>query len=330
MEKLLSDKEIKVAVNLTVPHAHAKVSLAALSAGKHVYSEKPFAVSCEDGKKILATAKSKDLTVGNAPDTFLGSALQTVRKLIDEGWIGDPHSATAFMMSPGHEHWHPDPEFFYQTGGGPLFDMGPYYLTALVHLLGPVERVCSFHRKAFDNRTIISEKKFGQQFPVEISTHLTGLLEFKCGVVVTVIFSFDVWASTLPNLQIFGSEGTLQIPDPNGFGGMIKIFRGGTLTWSDIPLLHGNSQDSRGLGVVEMVESISDKREPRASGRLAYHVLEVMQALVNAGQQRRYINIESSVERPDPLPTQYSMQGLDALGTMKLRYQQARQSAAKT
>ncbi len=225
VEDLLADADIQIVVNLTPPAVHAGVALAALSAGKSVYNEKPLALRREDARKMLEMADSRNLRIGCAPDTFLGAGLQTCRKLIDEGAIGFPVAATAFMLCHGHEGWHPDPEFYYQVGGGPMFDMGPYYLTALVSLLGPVARVSGSARASFPERTIGSAPKRGQKIKVEVPTHVTGLLDFANGAVATMITSFDVWGHTLPHLEIYGSEGTLSVPDPNTFGGPVRLWR---------------------------------------------------------------------------------------------------------
>jgi predicted dehydrogenase len=195
VEELLQDPKIEIVLNLTTPKAHYEVSKAALEAGKHVYVEKPLAVAREDGQAILELAKSKNLLVGCAPDTFLGAGLQTCRKLIDDGWIGEPVAATAFMTCHGHESWHPDPEFYYEIGGGPMLDMGPYYLTALISLLGPVDRVTGSSRITFPERTITSQPKYGKQIKVETPTHIAGVIDFASGAVGTIITSFDVWSA---------------------------------------------------------------------------------------------------------------------------------------
>ncbi|MCY0903078.1 MAG: Gfo/Idh/MocA family oxidoreductase, partial [Firmicutes bacterium] len=224
VEELLADPDIDIVVNLTIPVAHAKVCLAALEAGKHVYVEKPLAVSLEDGRLIMDTARARGLRVGSAPDTFLGGGLQTCRKLIDDGWIGTPIAATGFMMGAGHESWHPDPAFYYQVGGGPMFDMGPYYLTALVFLLGGIERVTGSARVTFPERTITSEPKRGTRIAVETPTHIAGVIDFTSGAIGTLITSFDIQAGTsaFPPLEIYGTEGSLRVPDPNTFGGSVS------------------------------------------------------------------------------------------------------------
>lgn len=303
VEELLDDPGIELVVNLTVPKAHAEVALAVLKAGKSVYNEKPLAVDLEDGARLLAEAEARGLRVGCAPDTFLGAGLQTCRKLIDEGWIGEPVAATAFMMSPGHESWHPNPDFYYQPGGGPLFDMGPYYLTALVSMMGPIERVTGAARATYPVRTITSAPRYGERIKVETPTHVTGVLEFRTGAIANIITSFDVWGANLPHLEIYGTEGSLSLPDPNRFAGPVRVRRAGASDWHEIPLTHAYTENSRGIGVVDMALSLRTGEEHRANGQLGYHVLEVMHAVLTAAEEHRHVTIASTCERPAPLPT---------------------------
>jgi predicted dehydrogenase len=277
-QELLSDVAIDLVVNLTIPKVHASVCIQALEAGKHVYVEKPLAVTREEGQRILQTAEAKGLRVGCAPDTFLGTGIQTCRQLILNGEIGTPLSAVAFMMIPGHEHWHPDPEFYYHAGGGPMFDMGPYYLTAFVELLGPIQEISGVTATAFQQRTITSKPKSGQTINVEVPTHVTGSLRFVKGPVVTMITSFDIMAGTspFPNIEIYGSHGTLRVPDPNTFVGPVLLKRIGQDQWEEVPLTAPYEFNSRGIGVVEMANAIHHGRKHRANGELAYHVLEAM------------------------------------------------------
>jgi predicted dehydrogenase len=301
VEEMLADPDIGIIVNLTIPKAHAAVTLAALDAGKHVYLEKPFAITRADGQAMLARAREKGLRIGCAPDTFLGGGIQTARKLLDDGWIGKPVGATAFMTCHGHEGWHPDPEFYYETGGGPLFDMGPYYLTALVNLLGPVASVTGHADVTFPTRTITSEPKFGKVIPVEVPTHVTGLLRFADGQSATLMTSFDVWHSKLPRIELYGSEGTLLVPDPNTFGGPVLLRRMGQADWSGIPLSHGYSENSRGIGVADMAQAIAAGTPHRADMTLAYHVLDVMHAIHDAAREERVVRVESTCGRPEAL-----------------------------
>lgn len=300
--ELLADPAIKIVVNLTIPAAHAEVATAALQAGKATYSEKPFALTREDGRKLLDLAAGKGLRIGCAPDTFLGGGLQTCRKLVDEGVIGEPVAATAFMMSHGHESWHPNPEFYYQRGGGPMFDMGPYYLTALVAIIGPVKRVSGMTRITFAERTVTSQPKFGQTIRVEAPTHVTGLLEFANGAIGTLIQTFDVWAANLPRLEIHGTEGSLSLPDPNTFGGPVRVRLKDKREWEDVPLSHIYTENSRGLGVADMAAAMRLGRAHRANGELAFHVLDIMQAVHEASDLGKTLDLTSTCERPAMLP----------------------------
>lgn len=302
VDELLADTEVELVLNLTIPAAHATVSLAALAAEKHVYSEKPLAINRTDGQRIRDVAQARGLVVGCAPDTFLGGGLQTCRKLLDDGWIGVPVAATAFMLNHGPERWHPDPAFFYQHGAGPLFDVGPYYLTALVNFLGPVRRVAGSAKVTFAERTITSEPRYGERIAVETPTHITGVLDFAGGAVGTLITSFDVWASRLPFIEIYGTQGSLSVPDPNKFGGKVRVRRAGAEGWSEEPLTHGYTSDSRGIGLAEMAYALRAGRSPRADGALAYHVLDVMQAIIESSVEGRHIALKSACERPAPLP----------------------------
>ena len=302
VEAILADPQIEIVVNLTIPKAHAEVALAALQAGKSAYNEKPLAVRREDGQQMLALAKEKGVLVGGAPDTFLGGGIQTCRKLIDDGWIGEPIAAAAFMTCHGHESWHPDPEFYYKEGGGPMFDMGPYYLTALVNLIGPVRRVTGSARITFPERIITSQPKYGSMIKVDVPTHVAGVMDFANGAVGTIITSFDIWAAELPRIEVYGSEGSLRVPDPNGFGGPVLVRRAGAKDWSEIPLTHGYSENSRGVGVADMAYALRSGRPHRASGELAYHVLDIMHAFHDASREGHHIELTSTCHRPAPLP----------------------------
>jgi predicted dehydrogenase len=300
--ELLADPEIEVILNLTTPDAHASIAQAALDAGKAVYNEKPLAIALEDGKRLVETARARGLRLGAAPDTFLGGGLQTCRQLIDEGAIGEPVAATAFMLIPGHERWHPQPDFFYQPGGGPLFDMGPYYLTALVSLLGPVRRVTGSARAAFSERTIRSEPRAGERIAVEVPTHLAAVLDFVSGPIATLVTSFDVWSSKAPKLEIYGSQGSLSLPDPNTFAGPVRIRGADDDTWRVVPVTRPYTKNSRGLGLADMAAALRGVLRPhRASGEMAYHVLEVMHAVETASREGRHVVIASTCERPAPL-----------------------------
>ncbi len=296
------DPEIEIILNTTTPDAHALINLQSLAHGKCAYVEKPFAITRADGEKTLALAREKGVLAGGAPDTFLGGGIQTCRKLIDDGWIGTPIAATAFFTCPGHESWHPDPAFYYKEGAGPMFDMGPYYLTALINLLGPIKAVSGITRRSFPTRTITSKPKFGETVTVDVDTHAAGLIDFQCGAVGTIITSFDVHAANLPRIEIYGSRGSLSVPDPNTFGGPISIRRAGAKEWESVPVLHGYQENSRGLGVADMALALRKGAKPRANGDLAFHVLDAMHAFHDSSREGRHIALSSACERPAPLP----------------------------
>jgi predicted dehydrogenase len=304
-DELLADDDVEIVVNLTIPGAHFEVCAAALGAGKHVYVEKPLAIELDEGKRLLELAAKNQVRIGGAPDTFLGAGIQTCRKLIEDGWIGRPVAATAFMTNHGHESWHPAPEFYYKRGGGPMFDMGPYYLTALVNLIGPIEHVSGATRISFETRTITSEPLRGQTIDVEIPTHVAGVLEFAGGAVGTIVTSFDVWAASLPRIEIYGSEGSLGVPDPNTFGGPVTIKRPGDDRWHEIPLSHRYRENSRGLGVAELADAIAADRPHRASGELTGHVLEVMHGVHIASDSGARYTVAQPGVRPAPLPKDF-------------------------
>ncbi len=302
VDELLADPEIEIVVNLTIPAAHAEVAQAAIAHGKSVYNEKPLALTAADGSALLDAARTRQRRVGCAPDTFLGGGLQTCRKLIDDGWIGEPVAATAFMMSHGHESWHPSPEFYYQHGGGPMFDMGPYYLTALVAMLGPVRRVTGATRITFPERTITSQPKYGAKVQVEVPTHVVGVLDFASGAIANIITTFDVWAAELPRIEIYGTHGSLSVPDPNTFGGPVRLRRAGSSEWQEVPIPFHYTTNSRGLGVADLAHALRSGRAHRANGDLAFHVLEIMEAIHVASAQDHHIALTSSCERPAALP----------------------------
>lgn len=302
VEELLGRRELAMVLNLTVPQAHAEVTLRALSAGKHVYLEKPLALSREEGKRVLDAAATKDLRVGCAPDTFLGAGLQTCRRLIDSGTLGRVVAGTAFMMGPGHEGWHPNPDFYYRKGGGPVFDMGPYYLTALVQLLGPVRRVSAMAAATSPTRTIGSEPRRGERIPVEVPTHVSGTIEFVSGALVTLIMSFDVQAHTNHPIELHGERGSMQVPDPNTFGGPVRVRLAESGVWEEQPLVNGYTENVRGIGAADLAHAVLAGRPQRCHSSLAFHVLDVMQALHEAAAEGRHREIASRCERPEPLP----------------------------
>jgi predicted dehydrogenase len=301
VDELLADDSIELVLNLTVPKAHHDVALRAVRAGKHVYNEKPLTIEVEDARNLLAEAESQGVRVGCAPDTFLGAGLQTCREIIDSGRIGKPVSATAFMMCHGHEHWHPDPEFYYEVGGGPMLDMGPYYVTALVSLLGPVRRLTGSSTIGLAERTIESEKKKGKTIEVEADTHIAGVLDFAGGAVGTIITSFDVWGHNCPKLEIHGTKGSLSCPDPNTFGGPVQI-REGRGDWQDVEITRPYAENSRGLGVADLAAAARSDRAHRCSGALAGHVLEIMTGIARASREGRHVEFAADIDRPEALP----------------------------
>ncbi len=324
-DEIISDPDIDAVLNRTIPAAHAGISLAALDAGKHVYSEKPFATTLEDGQRILDRAAEKNLLVGNAPDTFLGGRWQTVRALIDRGKIGKPLGVQVFVGTHGVERHHPNPDFYYQTGGGPLLDLGPYYLTALVFLLGPLSRVSGLARRTFDKRQIENGPRNGEWIPVEVDTHVVSQLEFAAGAIGSMTMSFDVWDSETPRLEIYGEEGTICIPDAdpvfgaNIFGGEVWYRQRETSRWSHQPRPTGReewitadnafgfNENSRGLGLLDLAYAARKERAPRASGALAQHVLEAMLAILKSAEDGgQMITLNTTCDRPVPLPRNFS------------------------
>lgn len=300
VEALLGDPSVELVLNLTPPGGHYEIGRQALLAGKHLYCEKPIAIDVHEADELLSIADDRGLQVGCAPDTVLGAGIQTCRRVIDSGEIGEPLSFQAFMMCPGHESWHPDPGFYYDLGGGPLFDMGPYYVTALVTLLGPVSRVCGARKKSFETRTITSEPKRGQTIDVKVPTHLVTVMEFVEGAIGQLTTSFDVQHHTLPHIEIYGSQGTIRVPDPNGFGGPVLVKKRGESEWLEVPITLPYSENSRGIGVCDMARAIAENREPRCSGRLARHVLSVFHAAHRAPHTGQYVEIEP-VARPEAM-----------------------------
>jgi predicted dehydrogenase len=301
LDEMLNSGDVDIILNITPPKVHFEAALAAVRAGKHVYNEKPLCTKREEAAQLLKTAAERGVRVGGAPDTFLGAGLQTCRKIIDDGWIGAPVAANAVMMGHGPEHWHPSPEFFYKDGGGPMFDMGPYYITALVSLLGPVARVSGSARISTPTRTITNQYDYGKIINVEIPTHIAGVLDFADGPVGTLITSFDVYSHSLPCIEIYGTEGTLKVPDPNTFGGPVFVKRLREPEWAQIPLLKNYQENSRGLGITDMAEAIEEGRTHRASSELAFHVLDVMQGIHDASASGKYYKLKSKCKRPAAL-----------------------------
>ncbi|GAB6878174.1 Gfo/Idh/MocA family oxidoreductase [Halorubrum gandharaense] len=304
VDELLTDDRIDAVVNLTPPTVHASVTRRALRAGNHVYSEKPLATTVSDAEEIRELAAERGLRVGVAPDTFLGRALQTCRTVIDEGRIGTPHGATVVWTSSGHESWHPNPDLFYERGGGPLFDVGPYYLTALVFLLGPVHNVTGAVTQAKDERTIGNGPREGESIPVSVPTHETGTLTFESGAVASVTASFDVQGSSLPApaFEIYGTEGTLRVPDPNHFDGEVVVVRDNERS----TVSKSHTYDSgRGAGVADLARAISSDWEHRTSVALGAHVLETMAGVRESAEREETVEVASSPTQPSPIPQSF-------------------------
>ena len=314
VDRLLTDPDIRIIINLTVPLAHAAVSLQIIEAGKHVYSEKPLATSYAEAQALPRAAAAKDLRVGCAPDTFLGAAHQACRRAIDAGRIGRPIAGSVFFASHGMEHWHPNPEFFFKRGGGPMLDVGPYYVTQLVNLLGPVARVAGQATMGSATRTVGSGSMKDSIIKVEVSTTLHGVLSFVSGASLTITTSWDVWKHRRLHFEIYGSEGSLLVPDPNFFGGEPLVTdHDGDWTPLDIsahpfgkPNRRTNSgghvADYRIIGLLDMAAAIRDRRPHRASCELAMHVMEVLDAVERSSAEGRHVNIETPCNRPEPLP----------------------------
>lgn len=299
---LFADPDIDLVVNLTVPAVHAALTGAAIDAGKSVYSEKPIALNRDDARALVARAAEAGVGLGSAPDTFLGAGLQTCRALIDAGAIGSVVGASALRMGPGPELWHPDPAFFYHRGAGPLFDVGVYDVTAIVSLLGPVRRVSASTRVTHEQRTIGSEPYRGTVIDVEVPTHVSAVLDMASGAVVTLVSSFDVGYSRLPGIEVYGTEATLWVPDPNTFGGPVRLRRFGDDEWEDVPLTHRFAEQARGIGVADMVLAQRNGRPARASAELALHVVDVMQSVHDASDSGVAVTPTTTCERPAPLP----------------------------
>lgn len=314
VDDLLGSDDIDVIVNLTIPSAHFAVSKAALEAGKHVYSEKPLVLTLEEGAALTALAAAKGLRVGSAPDTFLGGAHQLARAKIDEGLIGGVVAGSAHVMSHGMEHWHPNPDFFFLPGAGPVLDVGPYYITNLVQLLGPVKRVGALATSATPTRTILTEgPRQGQEIPVRTPTNVHALLDFANGATITFSASWDVWAHRHGPMELYGTEGALFLPDPNFFGGKVE-YAGRTGKIAPLPAWdhpfgrpnqdhpsHGALANYRTAGLADMAQAVAEARPHRCALELAVHVVDVMTSILRAGEQGRWIELATSCDRPAAL-----------------------------
>lgn len=300
VDELVAHPDVDTVLNLTIPAAHADIALQAIAAGKHVYGEKPLAAAFEDAERVVEAGAAAGVRVGCAPDTVLGTGVQTARAAIDKGDIGAPTFAIATMIASGHERWHPNPDFYYTEGGGPLLDMGPYYVTSLVHLLGPVVSVTGASSRSRDNRVIGSGPRAGEQVPVSIDTHVTGILEHAGGALSTIVMSFDGHATTAPSIEVHGTAGTIGVPDPNHFAGDVHFHALGGDRLVLAPSA-GYAESGRGVGLIDMALTGSD-RAPRANGALALHVLEVMTTLLRSAETGGRLDIRTTVERPELVP----------------------------
>ena len=298
VDELLEADDVELVLNLTIPAAHAEIALKAIAAGKSVYGEKPLAATTAEARQVLEAADAAGVAVGCAPDTVLGTGIQTARKAIDDGLIGAPVSATATMATPGHERWHPNPDFYYQPGGGPLLDMGPYYVSALVTLLGPVVSVVGAASHTRNERTIGSGPRQGQKVPVAIDSHVTGVLVHASGALSTLFMSFDAVQTKSPNIEIHGEKGSLVVPDPNHFDGDVQLFELGAGDWKTLPVSAGYVDAGRGFGIADL-SATPVGQEPRAGGKLAYHALEVMESVLESAKTGQAVAIQSTVKRPD-------------------------------
>ncbi|MEY2848618.1 MAG: hypothetical protein RI885_1283 [Actinomycetota bacterium] len=303
VDELLADDEVEIVVNLTIPAAHVDVARQAVEAGKHVWSEKPFSLDRDSGRELLAEAAEKGVRVTAAPDTFLGAGLQTARRAIADGVIGEPVSALALFQTQGPERWHPNPEFYFSRGGGPLFDMGPYYLTALVQILGPVSRVSAVSSTARSERVVGSGPKAGTAFPVTTPTHIAGSLEFERGGTAQVVFSFDSALIREGVVEINGTEGTAVLPDPNHFGGDTTVWPFGAD--ESVTVASMGADSSRGTGVLELARAIRGGVPDRVPGDLAFHIVDVMVSLAESGESGAPVTVTSTVVPSEPLPADW-------------------------
>lgn len=310
VDALIDDPDVDLVLNLTIPAAHFDISMQALTAGKHVFTEKPLAVTADLGRQLVGTAKANGLAIGSAPDTFLGAAGRLARRLMEEGRIGTPVTGTAFMLGRGMEHWHPDPSFYYQPGAGPVLDMGPYYLTMMVNLLGPVRRVQAVATSGQQERLITAKgPKQGTRFKVGTPTSVLSLLEFASGATVTFGASWDVFRHSNHPIELHGTEGSLRLPDPDTFGGIVALSdRGGdwqetdtaTLPYGAVnwPIVNPDRANYRMIGLVDLTRSLAEDRAPRASGDLALHILDVMERILVAGETGTAQTIETAIGQP--------------------------------
>ncbi len=301
LDDLLTDSSIDAVVNLTPAHAHAAVTRQCLEAGKSVFSEKPLGIDFDEGRALVELANNSGLRLGCAPDTFLGAGLQAASAAIDRGLIGEPLAANAFMLSSGPEWWHPNPEIFYGPGAGPLFDMGPYYLTALVQLLGPAHSIFASAKVGIGDRVMHSKGRVGEVVTATTPTHVASIIDFVGGATATLVTSFDVKATRLRNIEIYGSEATLVVPDPNTFGGPLKLRSLIADDWRDLTLPTPNVAQQRGIGLADMLSATAAGRPHRASAELALHVLELMSGALRSSAEGRRLELTTTCTPAAPM-----------------------------
>lgn len=308
VDELLQQQDIELVINLTVPVAHFDVSSRCLHAGKHVYSEKPYVLSLQEGLELNRLAEQKGLRIGSAPDTFLGGAHQAARQFIDSGNAGDIVGGSCAVQSRGMESWHPDPDFFFQVGGGPILDIAPYYVSNLVQLIGPVKRVVAMGCRARDVRVISSEPRAGDTINVEVDTSVRAILQFHNGAQVSLVASWDVLSHEQNHMELYGTEQTVYVPDPNRFGDVVRTHDGeaetilNPLPTLGVPNFEEASGDFianyRGIGLADMVAAIADNRAHRCCGQLALHVMEVLTGILTAADEHREVVLTTSCDRP--------------------------------
>ena len=296
----LNHPDVEIVVNLTIPAAHVEVATAAVKAGKHVWTEKPFSLDRDSGLGLLKEAQAAGMRLGCAPDTFLGAGLQTARRLIDAGAIGTPLTALTMFQSPGPESWHPNPAFLFQEGAGPLFDMAPYYLTALVQTFGPIAKVAAVGSTAFPTRTIGSGPKAGEVFDVEVPTHVSAMAQFESGASSHSVFSFESPKARMGFVEITGTEGTISLPDPNNFDGDIQLCKRGEDEWTAIPA--EGPASGRGMGVLDMARAIRAGVPHRVPGELAYHVLDAMVSIAESVDSGEFVAVKAPPQLPGRCP----------------------------
>ena len=320
MYEAFDDPDVDVILNLTRPYEHYEVTKNALLKGKHVFSEKPLAVDMEEADELVELAKSLNLHMGGAPDTFMGAGIQTCRKLIDDGVIGDVIGASCAMVCHGHETWHPDPEFYYKRGGGPMMDMGPYYVTALVQLLGEAKGVMGMTKKTFPQRIITSQPHYGEVVDVDVDTYLSGNILFSNGAIASIFTTFDVYYTNQARFEVYGTKGTLVVPDPNTFGGPIMLYRpedhvkGPAVdpalrkldfnpynNYKEIPLMFDYRENSRALGLADMCKAIETNRPWRADYQQQHHVLEILTSFSKSCEKGEYIPLKTKYSRTIPM-----------------------------